>query len=257
MNSIKKNIQLLFLTVSMLLTVDASAQNRKINNIVLVHGAFVDGSGWKPVFDILVSKGFHVSVVQHSLTSFEGDIAATKRILDQQNGPCILVGHSYGGAVITEAGNDPHVAGLVYIAAHAPDNGENEADLGKRTPSAYKSLKKGTDGIDFIDPQSFVADFAADLEPSTAKFMAHSQPPTYDKIFHGVIKEAAWRNKPSWYMVAGDDRIIAPELERMYAKRAKSHTVEIEGASHAVFMSRPDDVAKLIISAANGITGKK
>jgi pimeloyl-ACP methyl ester carboxylesterase len=247
-----KNLQyrlLALIVIYCLSAVHVVAQNRKINNVVLVHGAFVDGSGWKPVFDILVKKGYHVSVVQHTLTSFESDIAATNRILDQQSGPCILVGHSYGGAIITEAGINPHVAGLVYIAAHAPDQGENEADLGKKTPAAYKSLKKGTDGIDFIEPANFFADFAADVNPATANFMA-------DNIFHGIIKNASWRTKPSWYMVAGADKIINPDLERMYAKRAKSFTVEIKGASHAVFLSRPEEVAALIIKAADRASTK-
>jgi pimeloyl-ACP methyl ester carboxylesterase len=146
---------------------------------------------------------------------------------------------------------------LVYIAAHAPDTGENEANLGKKTPAAYKSLIKGSDGIDFINPEKFHEDFAADLDANDARFMAYSQPPTYDVIFHGVIKNAAWRNKPSWYMVAGADKIINPELERMYAKRANSYTVEIEGASHSVFVSRPKDVAALIIKAAESDAIKK
>lgn len=232
------------------------AQTSKINNIVLVHGAFVDGSGWKPVYDILVKKGYHVSVVQQTLNSFEGDIAAANRVLNQQRGSCILVGHSYGGAIITEAGNNTHVAGLVYIAAHAPDKGENEADMGKKTPSAYKSLQKGTDGFDYIAPASFPADFAADLDPTWAHFMASSQPPTSDKVFHGVIQNAAWRTKPSWYMVAGADRIINPELEKFYAKRAKSQMVLVKGASHAVFASRPNEVADLIIQAAEHALNK-
>ncbi|MGN8071004.1 alpha/beta fold hydrolase [Mucilaginibacter sp. 22184] len=233
------------------------AQTKKVNNIVLVHGAFVDGSGWRPVYEILVKKGYHVSIVQQTLTSFDGDVAATIRILDQQNGPCILVGHSYGGAIITEAGNNPHVAGLVYIAAHAPDKGENEADLGKKIQSAYKSLQKGADGFDYILPASFPADFAADLNPAWARFMAVSQPPTSDKVFHGVIQNAAWRTKPSWYMVAGADRIINPDLERFYAKRANSHKVEVKGASHSVFASRPTEVATLIIKAANGALAER
>lgn len=221
-----------------------------IKNIVLVHGAFVDGSGWKPVYDILVKKGYHVSVTQHPLISFEGDVAAVNRILDLQDGPCILVGHSYGGAIITIAGNNNHIKGLVYIAAHAPDSGESEGGNGKKYPSAYKSLQKGADGFDYILPVNFAADFAADLPKDVADFMAYSQPPTADVVFKAIIDNPAWRNKPSWYMVAKSDRIINPDLERMYAKRAKSTTVEIEGASHSVFMSHPEDVAKMIIDAA-------
>jgi len=221
----------------------------KIKNVVLVHGAFVDGSGWQPVYTILTSKGYHVTVVQEPLTSFEADVAAVKRVLQQQDGPCILVGHSYGGAVITAAGNDAQVAGLVYIAAHAPDEGESEADNGKKYPPAYKSLVKGADGFDYINPGQFAADFAADVPKATANFMANAQVPTADIAFHAIIHNPAWKNKPSWYMVAKADRIINPDLERLYAKRANSTTVEIEGASHSVFMSHPKEVADLIMKA--------
>lgn len=231
-------------------TLSVQAQTTTIKNIVLVHGAFVDGSGWKPVYDILVKKGYHVSVVQQPLTSFEGDVAAVKRVLDMQNGPAILVGHSYGGAIITEAGNDKHVAGLVYIAAHAPDKGESEGGNGKLFPSAYKSLQKGTDGFDYIDPSKFHADFAADLPAAIANFEGNAQMPTADIVFHAIIQNPAWKTKPSWYMVAQSDRIINPDLERMYAKRANSHKVEIAGASHSVYESHPKEVAKLIIAAA-------
>jgi pimeloyl-ACP methyl ester carboxylesterase len=226
-----------------------------VKNIVLVHGAFVDGSGWKPVYDILVKRGFHVSVVQQPLTSFQNDLAAVQRVLDMQTGPCILVGHSYGGGLITEAGNDPHVAGLVYIAAHAPDKGESEADNGKRFPPAYKSLQKPANGFDYIDPEHFYADFAADLPEEKAKFMANAQVPTADGVFHAIILKPAWRLKPSWYMVARADRIINPDLERMYAKRANSHTVEIQGASHSVYESHPKETAQLIIEAAKSARG--
>ncbi len=235
----------------------AGAQQQQpsgIKNIVLVHGAFVDGSGWKPVYDILVKKGYHVSIVQQPLTTFINDVNAVKRILDMQDGPCILVAHSYGGAIITEAGNDPHVAGLVYIAAHAPDKGENEAANGKLYPPAYKSLQKTADGFDYIDPKRFHADFAADLPENVAEFAAHAQMLTADEVFHAVIQNPAWRSKPSWYMVAKSDRIINPDLERMYAKRANSHTVEVNGASHSVYESHPTEVAKLIIEAASQAT---
>ena len=228
----------------------AAQQPSGIKNIVLVHGAFVDGSGWKPVYDILVKKGYHVIIVQQPLTTFINDVNAVKRVLDMQDGPCILVGHSYGGAIITEAGNDDHVAGLVYIAAHAPDKGENEAANGKMYPPAYKSLQKTKDGFDYINPERFYADFAADLPEDVAKFAANAQMLTADEVFHAVIQNPAWRSKPSWYMVAKSDRIINPDLERMYAKRANSHKVEIDGASHSVYESHPIEVAKLIIEAA-------
>jgi pimeloyl-ACP methyl ester carboxylesterase len=258
MKNISKNIIRITMAVSIAITalltssVAHAQQAAPVKNIVLVHGAFVDGSGWKPVYEILVSKGYHVSVVQQPLTSFDADLAAVKRILDLQNGPCMLVGHSYGGGLITEAGNDPHVMGLVYIAAHAPDKGESEADNGKRMPSAYKSLQKPANGFDYIDPAQFPADFAGDLPKEQAEFMANAQMPTADQVFHAIIQNPAWRTKPSWYMVAKSDRIINPDLERMYAKRAGSHTVEIEGASHSVFMSHPAEVARLIIEAATG-----
>jgi pimeloyl-ACP methyl ester carboxylesterase len=227
-----------------------------IKNIVLVHGAFVDGSGWKPVYDILVEAGYDVSIVQQPLTSLDDDVAAVKRVLATQNGPCILVGHSYGGAIITEAGNDPHVAGLVYIAAHAPDDGETEAGNGRLYHPAFKSLQKTGDGFDYIDPLTFYPDFSADLPREQAEFMAHSQMPAADTVFHAVIRHPAWKLKPSWYMVAKSDRIINPDLERMYAKRAHCHTVEIEGASHSVYESHPQEVAKLIIEAATQAGGQ-
>lgn len=233
----KKRVCLLFAFLFIIFSgfIKTVAQSPKgIKNIVLVHGAFVDGSGWKGVYDILAEKGYHVSVTQHTLASFEGDVAAVNRILDMQEGPCILVGHSYAGAIITIAGNNSHVKGLVYIAAHAPDAGESEGANGKKLPSAYKSLQKGADGFDYILPANFAADFVADVPKSVANFMAISQPPTADTIFKALISNPAWRNRPSWYMVAKSDRIINPELERMYAKRAHSTTVKIEGASHSV-----------------------
>jgi len=248
----KTSIKISFIAfaLSLLLSLGANAQTTVIKNIVLVHGAFVDGSGWKPVYELLVKAGYHVSIVQQPLNSYTNDVAAVKRIIDLQNGPCILVAHSYGGAIITTAGNDPKVAGLVYIAAHAPAAGETEGGNGKRYPSAYKSLKKGADGFDYIDPSMFPADFAADLPKNRAEFMAISQMPAADEVFHAVIQNPAWKVKPSWYMVAKSDRIINPGLERMYAKRAGSHTVEIAGASHSVFESHPAEVAKLIVEAA-------
>jgi len=224
--------------------------SKRIKNIVLVHGAFVDGSGWRPVYDILEKKGFHVSVVQHSLTSFANDVASVKRVIDMQDGPSILVAHSYGGSLITAAGNDARVAGLVYIAAHAIDSGETQAGNGKRYPPAYTSLIKGADGLDYIDPSRFYQDFAADLPALRAAFLANAQMPAADEVFHAMIPQPAWKIKPSWYMVAKSDRIINPDLERMYARRAGSHTVEVAGASHSVFESHPEEVAALIMQAA-------
>jgi pimeloyl-ACP methyl ester carboxylesterase len=233
-----------------------SAQNKqdRVRNIVLVHGAWADGSGWKGVYDILVKDGFNVSIVQEPETSFKEDVAATKRILAQQDGPCILVGHSYGGAVVTEAGTDPSVVGLVYIAAHMPDTGENEADDGKRFPSDVSksaAIKKTADGFTYIDPTQFHEYFAADVPAERAAFMARSQVLNFADNFSATITTAAWRSKPSWMAVAGKDRMINPELERWYAERAKSHKVEVPGASHAVYVSRPKEVAALIEEAAS------
>ena len=243
-------VALLLVTCSVL-----SAQNKedRIRNIVLVHGAWADGSGWKGVYDILVKDGYHVSIVQEPETSFKDDVAATKRVLAQQDGPCILVGHSYGGAVITEAGTDPSVAGLVYIAAHMPDAGENEADDGKLFPSDLSksgAIKKTPDGFTYLDPAQFHEYFAADLPAEQAAFMARSQVLNLADNFKAVITTTAWKSKPSWMLVAGADRTINPELEKWYATRAKSHTVEVPGASHAVYASRPKEVAALIEEAA-------
>ena len=232
----------------------AQSQEHRVRNIVLVHGAWADGSGWKGVYDILVKDGYNVSIVQEPETSFKEDVAATKRVLAQQNGPCILVAHSYGGAVITEAGTDSSVAGLVYIAAHMPDAGENEADDGKRFPSDLSksgAIKKTADGFTYIDPAQFHEYFAADLSAEQAAFMARSQVPNAADNFKAVITTAAWRSKSSWMLVAGADRAINPDLERWYAARANSHKVEVSGASHAVYVSRPKEVAALIEEAAS------
>ncbi len=230
-----------------------SAQNvSRIRNIVLVHGAW-DGAGWKGVYDILVKHGYNVSIVQEPETSFQDDVAATKRVLAQQNGPCILVGHSYGGAVITEAGTHPSVAVLVYVAAHMPDAGENEADDGKRFPSDLSkstAIKKTADGFTYLDTTQFREFFAADLPAEQTAFMARSQVFNAAGNFKAVITTPAWRSKPSWMLVAGKDRAISPELERWYAARANSHKVEVPGASHAVYISRPKDVAAVIEEAA-------
>ena len=234
----------------------ASAQDKapRVRNIVLVHGAWVDGSGWKGVYDILIKEGYNVSIVQEPLTSFQEDVAAVKRVLAQQDGPCILVAHSYGGAVITEAGTDPIVAGLVYIAAHMPDAGENEADDGKRFPSDLSrstAIKTTADGFTYLDPLQFHEYFAADLSAEQAAFMSRSQVLNLAANFKAVITTPAWRSKPSWMLVAAKDRTINPDLERWYATRARSKTVEVAGASHAVYVSRPKEVAALIKEAAS------
>jgi pimeloyl-ACP methyl ester carboxylesterase len=235
-------------------TLSAQNEEHRVRNIVLVHGAWADGSGWKGVYDILVKDGYNVSIVQEPETSFKEDVAATKRVLALQNGACILVAHSYGGAVITEAGTDPAVAGLVYVAAHMPDAGENEADDGKRFPSDLSksmAIKKTADGFTYLDPAQFHEYFAADVPAEQAAFMARSQVFNLGDNFKAVISAAVWRSKPSWVLVAGKDRTINPDLERWYGTRAKSHTVEVAGASHSVYVSRPKEVAALIEEAAS------
>ena len=242
-----------FILLASLCTPGIEAQSSRVKNIVLVHGAWADGSGWKGVYDILVKDGYHVSIVQEPETSFQDDVAATRRVLAQQDGMCILVAHSYGGAVITEAGNDPSVVGLVYIAAHMPDAGENEADDGKRFPSDLSkstAIKKTTDGFTYLDAKEFYQYFAADVPDKRAAFMAQSQVFNFSENFKAVITKPAWRSRPSWMLVAGADRTINPDLEKWYAKRAGSHVVEIAGASHAVYVSHRREVAALIEEAS-------
>jgi len=235
-------------------TLVAQKEAAPVRNIVLVHGAWADGSGWKGVYDILVKDGYKVSIVQEPETSFKEDVAATKRMIAQQDGPCVVVAHSYGGAVITEAANDPKVVALVYVAAHVPDAGESEAEDGKRFPSDLSksgAIKTTSDGFTYLDPAQFHEYFAADLPNELAAFMAQSQVLNFADNFKAVITEAAWRKKPSWMLVATKDRTINPDLERWYAARAKSHKVEVSGASHAVYVSRPKEVAAFIEEAAS------
>jgi pimeloyl-ACP methyl ester carboxylesterase len=246
-----------YLAIGLLLLVSRalSAQNAasRVRNIVLVHGAWADGSGWKGVYDILVKDGYNVSIVQEPLTSFKDDVAAVKRVLVLQDGPCILVAHSYGGSVITEAGTGQCVVGLVYIAAHMPDAGESEAAAGKRFPSDISkstAIKTTADGFTYLDPAQFREYFAADMPAAQAAFEARSQVMILAANFSGVITTPAWRSKPSWMLVATKDRTINPDLERWYAARAKSQKVEVAGASHSVYATRPKEVAALIEAAA-------
>ena len=225
------------------------ASAEPVKNIVLVHGAFADGSGWRAVADILERDGYSVSVVQEPETSLADDVAATKRVIERVNAPLILVGHSYGGAVITEAGNAPQVRGLVYIAAFQPDNGETLGGLLKQNPPAANNAVPAGEGYVIVNPKTFEADFATDLPVREAKFMAISQVPISASAFGTPIANAAWHTKPSWYAVATEDRMINPELERFMAKRAGSTTIEVKG-SHAIYMSQPAVVAKLIEDAA-------
>jgi pimeloyl-ACP methyl ester carboxylesterase len=231
------------------LGVSGAASAEPIKNVVLVHGAFADGSGWRAVSDILERDGYSVTIVQEPETSLADDVAAAKRMIERVNAPLILVGHSYGGAVITEAGNEPQVRGLVYIAAFQPDNGETLGDLLKHTPPAANSAVPAGEGFVIVDPKAFHADFAADLPVKEANFMAISQVPISVTGFGTPITNAAWRNKPSWYAVATQDRMINPDLERFMAKRAGSTTIEVKG-SHSIFLSQPQIVAKLIEQAA-------
>jgi pimeloyl-ACP methyl ester carboxylesterase len=247
---------IVLLSLLTLCVVSAQNQKNQIRNIVLVHGAWADGSGWKGVYDILVKDGYNVRIVQEPETSFKEDVAGVRRVLAQQDGPCILVAHSYGGAVITEAGNHPSVVGLVYIAAHMPDTGENEADDGKRFPSDLSkstAIKTTDDGFTYLDPAQFREFFAADLSVEQAAFMARSQVFNAAENFKAVITTPAWRSKPSWMLVPTKDRTINPDLERWYAARANSHKVEVPGASHAVYVSRPKEVAALIEKAASQV----
>ena len=228
-----------------------------VKYIVLVHGAWVDASGWKPVYEILSKEGFHVAMVQEPETSFAEDLAATKRVLDLQDGPTLLVGHSYGGSVITEAGAHPNVAGLVYVAAHAPDIGEDEGALGKTMPSVLNktagAIKKTPDGFTYLDQQHFLRLFAPDVPREKALFQSRSQVMAAAGVFDTPLTAAAWRTKPTWGVVAGGDQIINPDLERWYYERAGASYTVIEGASHSVYESHPQQVAAVITDAARKV----
>ena len=227
-----------------------------MNNIVLVHGAFVDGGHWEEVYKILRRDGYSVSVVQNPTISLEDDVEVTRRVLASQKGPAILVGHSYGGAVITEAGNDPKVGALVYIAAFAPDSGESVATLIKGpTPDALVSpMLPPQDGFLFLDKAEFADAYAADVDQEKAAFWADSQVPWGIACFSDTIREPAWRTKPSWYLVTTEDNRIPPDVQRAMAKRAGSMVVEAKG-SHAIYFSQPKVVAALIELAASKQNG--
>jgi pimeloyl-ACP methyl ester carboxylesterase len=228
-----------------------SASKAGVKNVVLVHGAFADGSGWEAVADILKKDGYTVSVVQHPETSYAEDVKFTKSVIDQQPGPVVLVGHSYGGSVITEAGNDPKVAALVYIAAFALDTGESCATIEKALPPATTGIKATADGYFYIDSAVFHADFAGDVPQTKADFMAISQVLISADSFTHAVTTPAWKSKPTWYMVATADRSINPDQERMMAKRAHAKTVEVN-SSHVAYISHPNETAKLIEEAAAG-----
>jgi len=221
--------------------------------IVLVHGGFVDGAGWEGVYNLLRKDGFDVAIVQNPTTSLADDVAATRQVVAQAKGPVVLVGHSYGGVVITEAGNDPKVSKLVYIAAFAPDQGESVASLIANPPpgAPVPPILPPQDGFLFLDRTKFADSFAADVEVEKAAFMADSQVPWGMKALEGAVTTPAWRTKPSWYLVATDDRMIPPPAQQMMAKRAGAAIVE-SGGSHAVYVSKPEAVAAVIRSAAGG-----
>ena len=219
--------------------------------VILVHGGFVDGAGWEGVYRILKKDGYDVSIVQNPTLSLAGDVAATRQIIAQAKGPVVLVGHSYGGVVITEAGTDPKVSKLVYIAAFAPDKGESVASLIKNPPPGAPAppILPPQDGFLFLDKAKFAASFAGDVETEKAAFMADSQVPWGMGALEGVVGEPAWKKKPSWYLVTTDDRMIPPAAQRFMSKRADSTVVETPG-SHAIYVSRPEDVASIIKKAA-------
>ncbi len=232
----------------------AERPSLEARTVVLVHGGFVDGSGWEGVYKILRKDGYSVAIVQNPTLSLADDVAATRRIIAMQSGSVVLVGHSYGGAVITEAGNDPKVKGLVYITAFAPDKGESVSTLIKDPPpgAPVPPILPPQDGYLFLDKSKFAASFAADVETERAAFMADSQVPWGVEALSGTISEPGWKTKPSWYLVATDDKMIPPPAQRFMAKRAGSTVAEAAG-SHAIYVSQPNAVAAIIEKAASAL----
>ena len=228
--------------------------SQQAKNIVLVHGGFVDGSGWESVYSLLKKDNYNVAIVQNPTISLAGDVAATNLVINAQDGPVILVGHSYGGAIITEAGNNPKVVGLVYITAFAPDKGESVNSLIKDPPpdAPVPPILPPTDGFLFLDKTKFAASFAGDVEAEKAAFMADSQVPWGVQALAGEINEPAWKSKPSWYLLVTEDRMIPPPAQRFMSERAGSTVVEVAG-SHAIYVSQPNAVAALIKQAAQGV----
>ena len=244
------------MTIILCIGENAMAQTKStavVKNIVIVHGGLVDGSGWEAVYNVLKKDGYAVTIVQNPTISLADDVAFTKRAIAVQNGTVILVGHSYGGAVITEAGNDPQVAGLVYIAAFALDKGESVASLIKDPPpgAPVPPLLPPVDGFLLLDKGKFPASFAGDVSPEKAEFMADSQVPWGVDALGGTISEAAWKAKPTWYLLTTEDRMLPPDAQRLMSKRAGATVVEIK-SSHAVYVSHPQAVAHIIEEAARG-----
>lgn len=251
------NIKTLGLATAMALASTANAAAAKApegaKNVVLVHGGFVDGSGWQKVYNILKKDGYNVTIVQNPTTSLADDVAVTKRAIAQQSGPVVLVGHSYGGVVVSEAGNDPKVQSVVYIAAFAPDQGESVQSLIANPPpgASQPPILPPEDGFLFLDRSKFAASFAGDVAADEAAFMADSQVPWGVEALAGAVTVPAWKSKPSWYLVATEDHMIPPPAQQMMAKRAGSTVVEVAG-SHAIYVSQPQAVANLIEQAASG-----
>lgn len=241
------------LTAGLSGSIPAAAQKVPVKNIVLVHGAFADGSGWRAVYDILSRKGYHVSIVQNPLTSLGNDVNATNSVIDAQDGPVVLVGHSWGGMVITEAGIHPKVASLVYVAAFVPDVGESAGKWVSAAPMAPEAgfTKPDKYGYVYFDPAKFHAGFAGDLDRTQSDFMSAGQVPIIGKCFEEVVHHAAWKNKPSYGIVPTGDKALNPDTERTMYRRAGVKVTELAG-SHVVFMSDPEAVATVIIAAADG-----
>lgn len=257
-NKIKSGLLAIAVAVTSLVGTVDKINAQEIKNVVLVHGAFADGSGYKSLYTVLTKKGYHVTVVQNPLTSLEDDVNATKVVLDKQDGPAILVGHSWGGAVITEAGNHPKVAALVYIAAFQPDNGESALQWLQTAPPAPENgvLPPDDKGIVYYDQAKYHQGFCADISKEEADFMYASQGAFYAKGFITPITHAAWRDKPAYGLIATEDKSIAPEIQHAMYKRSNTKVTEVKG-SHVIFMSQPEKVASVIIEAAKGNTAKK
>jgi pimeloyl-ACP methyl ester carboxylesterase len=244
---------IIMIAMQVLCGAETQAQGGPVKNIVLVHGAFADGSGWKPVYDILTRKGYHVSIVQNPLTSLQADVDAATSVIDAQDGPVILVGHSWGGQVITQAGVNSKVAGLVYVAAFVPDKGKTAGKwVGAAAPAPEAGFTKPDQfGFVYFEPSKFHGGFAGDLSKAQSDFMNASQVPIIGKCFEEPVTEAAWENKPVYGIVATEDKALNPGTERTMYQRANAKITEIKG-SHVVFISQPEAVAKVIIAAAEG-----
>ena len=261
--NLKRQLNRLFMSATLILTLLVSATSiaqtapAKVKNVVLVHGAFADGSGWRNLYDVLSKKGYKVTIVQNPLSSLEDDVAATNVVLDNQDGPTILVGHSWGGAVITQAGNHSNVVGLVYVAAFQPDNGESALQwLQTAAPAPENGVLAPNDkGIVYYDEAKFHAGFCADISKEDAAFMYASQGAFYAKGFITPITKAAWKDKPAYAVIATQDKSIDPSIQRAMYKRSKTKATEVKG-SHCVFISQPEAVANVIIGAAKDLSGK-